>query len=108
MIYVPFICDSVYSSSIISSKIRVTPIKELTIPKLVLEAFLLLAKVNQSYAKVQYFDILNNDVACFTDSKVILSWLSKPRRTEKFVANRVARTVVKFISSDLWKHAPDF
>ncbi|CAG7670918.1 unnamed protein product [Allacma fusca] len=87
---------------LISSKTRVAPVKELTIPKLELQAAKLLVDLVSRIAnnlKIPLQNIVN-----FSDSTVVLCWLSKPPDEWKtFVSNRV-RTILDVFPFCQWTY----
>lgn len=100
VIYARWLEGGVYKSNIVCSKTKVAPLKGLTIPKLELEAAVLLAKM---VARVCKQNQLSTDaVICFTDAKVVLSWLNKPpEKWNPFVSNRV-RKIIDLIPNTKW------
>lgn len=90
--------------NILTSKIKVAPVKPTTIPRLELCATVLLAKlVNRVREKcsLEYVPMY-----LYTDSTVALYWLSKnPSELKTFVAHRVIE-VKKNISNGNWSYVP--
>lgn len=90
--------------SLLASKTRVAPLKELTVPRLELSGAVLLAEL---LAHVR--DTLQlQDVPCFcwTDSTIALSWVQTcPSKLKKFVANRVWDIQEKIPCLE-WRHVP--
>ena len=86
--------------TLLCSKTRVAPIKQLTIPKLELEAALLLAKLMNRLQTL--FKKNFRRVICFSDAQVVLSWLNRPPENwTPFVSNRV-RKITDFIPACNW------
>lgn len=77
------------SVHLICSKSRVAPVKQITLPRLELCAAMLLARlINKTLPALR---LHVSKVFCWTDSTVVLSWLSAtPTRWKTFVANRVS------------------
>ena len=90
----------------VTSKTRVSPLKEHSIPRLELLAALLLARLMKSVSVALRDDIELKDPVCYTDSLVVLYWIRGVGRSWKpFVENRVReiRSLVPFVC---WKHCP--
>ncbi|XP_049868256.1 uncharacterized protein LOC126368368 isoform X1 [Pectinophora gossypiella] len=77
--------------SLLCSKSRINPIapKQLTIPRLELNAALLLAKLaSKVYNTISQKQIVN-EVHLYTDSQVVLAWLkTDPIKLKSYIANR--------------------
>lgn len=90
-------------SNIVCSKTRVAPLKVLTIPRLELNAALLLAQlVDSMQPLIRQLGI--KDVTLLSDSTVVLGWLStSPHRLHTFVANRVV-SILELSERSQWHH----
>lgn len=89
---------------LIASKSRVSPIKQVTIPRLELCSAVLLTKLMRKVRTALKMDI--TEVFYWTDSTIVLSWMNKESiELKTFVANRV---VIIQEHSDLnqWHHVP--
>ncbi|XP_043469792.1 uncharacterized protein LOC122503353 [Leptopilina heterotoma] len=87
---------------LISSKSKVAPLKEQTIPRLELLAALLLARLITFIKNIRAYKDL--PVQCWTDSKVVLAWLNDhPSKWKLYVANRVAE-IQTLLPKIKWKH----
>ena len=74
--------------TLLCSKSRVTPIKRMSIPRLELCAAHLLVRVFRSLFEA--LKISSDRAVAWTDSSIVLAWLSKPAsRWKTFVGNRV-------------------
>ena len=89
-------------TSLVSSKTKVSPIKRQTIPWLELCGALLLAKLLNHITRI--LEILMIDLYAWTDSTIVLSWLTgSPCRFKTFVGNRVSQ-IVDLLPPDRWRH----
>ena len=88
--------------SLVMAKTRVAPIKRLTIPRLELCGANLLANLLHHLQGV--LAIPSDRVYAWTDSMIVLGWLSgSPRRFKTFVGNRVSNTM-ELLPPDRWQH----
>ena len=96
--------DNTYTVKFIAAKSRVSPLKQLTIPRLELQAAVLasrLAKSIQQKSRIQF-----KDVKFFTDSTITLGWIQSPSRSFKpFVSSRVGE-IQSDTDPNQWKHIP--
>ncbi len=89
---------------LVMAKTRVAPIRRLTIPRLELCGANLLANLLHHVKRV--LDVPSDHVYAWTDSTVVLGWLSgNPRRFKTFVGNRVSNTK-ELVPPDRWRHVP--
>ncbi|GFV76413.1 integrase catalytic domain-containing protein [Trichonephila clavipes] len=88
------------------SKTKVAPVKQVSIPRLELElcGAHLLSKLFKSVLRtLKYYTF---DVFAWTDSKIVLSWLSgHPRKWKTFVANRTSE-IMEVLPTKHWRHMP--
>ena len=88
--------------SLVTAKTKVEPVKRLTIPRLELCGAHLLVQLLNHVKEV--FHLSFRDIYAWTDSTIVLHWLSgSPRRFKTCVGNRVA-SIVEHIPPDRWNH----
>ena len=90
--------------SFVMSKIRLAPIKTLTIPRLELQAAVVAARLKTKI--LEEIDLKVNETYFWSDSKIVLHYLGNAqRRFSVYVSHRVAEITSK---SDIneWHHIP--
>ena len=91
-------------TSLVISKTKVSPIKRLSIPRLELCGAQVLTKLLCHVKGI--FQLPMNCVFAWTDSTIVLNWLTgNPRWFKTYVGNRIS-FIVDQISPDRWKHVP--
>ena len=88
--------------SLIMAKTRVSPLKRLTIPRLELCGAYLLSQLLDHVKSIYQIPIA--DVYAWTDSTIVLNWLSEcSRKFKTFVGNRVSN-IIDVIPPSRWSH----
>ena len=105
-IYLRYECDGHTYCRLVTSKTRVAPIAQQSIPRLELLACLvtsrLMNRVEQALANVLKF----KDMYCWTDSSIALAWINATTKEFRpFVENRVIE-IRKLTPPELWRHCP--
>lgn len=87
---------------LVTSKTKVAPVRQVSIPRLELCGAVLLAKLMVEVGEV--LNIPKTDWHAWTDSEVVLAWLnSHPSRWKTFVANRVS-DILNILDTHYWSH----
>ena len=97
--------SGIISTSLVSSKARVVPLKKIhTIPRLELLGNLILARLINVIWCALNEERRIDDLFCWTDSKVSLSWIKATRQEFKvFVENRV-NEIRRLVEPTKWYH----
>nr|XP_044249579.1 uncharacterized protein LOC123002908 [Drosophila takahashii] len=89
-----------YAVNLIMAKTRVAPIKSVSIPRLELHAAHLLSKLMVK----QSLTVPISRINCWSDSEIVLHWLSSPPRTwNTYVCNRTAE-ILETCPRSCWQH----
>ncbi|XP_063534991.1 uncharacterized protein LOC134744973 [Cydia strobilella] len=88
--------------SLITAKTRVSPIKQLSLPRLELSGAVLLAKLIIEVSGV--LNIPKSNIHAWTDSEIVLAWLSShPSRWKTFIGNRCLE-ILTVTDRNQWSH----
>ncbi|XP_063384763.1 uncharacterized protein LOC134670879 [Cydia fagiglandana] len=88
--------------SLITAKTRVSPIKQLSLPRLELSGAVLLAKLLIEVSGV--LNIPKSNIHAWTDSEIVLAWLSShPSRWKTFIGNRCSE-ILTVTDRNQWSH----
>lgn len=92
------------STCLVRSKTKIAPLKRLTIPRLELNAALLLARLLS--ITLPAIELGNSLVYCWSDSSVALTWINHhPRRWKDYVQNRVT-VINEVLPNSSWRFVP--
>ena len=90
--------------SFVMAKCRVAPLRQMTIPRLELQAAVMAVRLAALLR--QEHDVTIDSVHYWSDSRTVLQWIrSESRRFHTFVANRVAE-IQDSSAVDSWRHVP--
>lgn len=87
----------------ISAKSRISPLKEITIPRLELLGCVLGARLAKYV--VEALSLSNIPIYFWTDATVALSWIQREENWGIFVSNRV-KEIRKLTDKECWRHIP--
>ncbi|CAG7731253.1 unnamed protein product, partial [Allacma fusca] len=93
-----------FQISLVAGKTKVAPLQQKSLPRLELNAAVLLAHLMKSIA--DSFILKPEKLWAFTDSTVVLAWLKEhPKHWDTYVANRVS-AIQEIIPYENWFHVP--
>lgn len=99
---VAYLCQDSCTSFIIA-KTRVTPLKQLTLPKLELMAATSAAQIYTVIKSTIEHKI--NSVYMWSDSQIVLHWLNSEKKLKQLVSNRVIE-ITKVYPAQWWSYCP--
>lgn len=88
------------------AKTRVSPIQELTIPRLELLSALLLARLIGTVSANLRSILPSFDLKCYTDSLVVLYWIKGTDKDWKPFVNNGVVEIRNHVSPEKWNHCP--
>ena len=95
--------NGVYHVSLVSAQSRVAPMKSSTVPKLELNAALLLAKPVYTVKNEISYIIPIKSVMLYTDSTITLSWIKSNKKLQPYVEHRVMQ-IRNLFDNTQWHH----
>ncbi|XP_075162853.1 uncharacterized protein LOC142235486 [Haematobia irritans] len=103
-LYVVVNSDCASNSNLVVAKSKVAPLRTICLPRLELNGAELLARLTNYVLSV--FDFKVTQTFLWTDSSIVLGWLSKPPWSwETFVANRTSK-IHSLVPNAQWRHVP--
>ncbi|XP_075163135.1 uncharacterized protein LOC142235763 [Haematobia irritans] len=101
-LYIRIVEGESVSVHLVSCKTKVAPLKTISIPRLELCGATLLSEMIDHL--IPQLRVPKYSISCWTDSTIVLSWLSKPPNFwSTFVANRVSK-ITQIICPANWYH----
>ena len=105
-VFVRVVCDHGVSVKLWTSKCRLAPVKELSIPRLELMACLLLSRLVASVRVAVESEVKIVKLFCWTDSQIALWWIRQVNKEWKvWVQNRV-EIIRDNVDCNNWFHVP--
>ena len=103
-IYLRSVVDNALTVRLVCSKVRVAPIKRVTLPRLKLLAALVATRLLRYFC--QATDYIVSKPIFWSDSAITLAWiLGDPNRWKTFVCNHVTERV-EYTAPSQWRHCP--
>ena len=105
-VYLKTTTDKCSTVSLVMSKVKIAPLKRITLPRLELLAALLGARLVRFISSALELDLESCSFSCWTDSEITLKWIqSDAHKWKQFVRNRVQEIQMLTNPAD-WKHCP--
>ena len=95
--------DEIFQTSFLLGKCKIAPIKQISVPKLELEAAVLSTRLRTLIETEMTLKF--EKIYLWTDSCVVLDWISSTKKQNVFVSNRLEE-IKKTTKTDEWNHVP--
>jgi hypothetical protein len=96
--------DGTFGVTFIAAKSRVAPLKQLTIPRLELQAAVLATRLGKTIAEESRFQF--EKVVYFLDSMIVLAWIRSQARSFKILMSTRIGEIQSNSDPLQWKHIP--
>jgi hypothetical protein len=96
--------DGTFGVTFIAAKSRVAPLKQLTIPRLELQAAVLATRLGKTIAEESRFQF--EKVVYFLDSMIVLAWIRSQARSFKILMSTRIGEIQRNSDPLQWKHIP--
>lgn len=95
--------DGQAHANLVASKMRVAPLKQLSIPRLELMSARILAQLMNTVCNALQSQVKVDGVRFWMDSKTALSWIQNKRKWKQFVQHR-ADKILRLTNKEKWAH----
>lgn len=103
VVYLRIEIDGIAHTNLVQAKARVAPLKELTIPRLELQAAVIGSQMCRTIA--QELNIEIEKLFFYTDSTIVLSWINTQEKLGPYVGSRITKILDNSNSQD-WRWIP--
>lgn len=105
VVYLVYVTKEGIYAKLLTSKSRVAPLKELTIPRLELMSARILAQLMDTVKKALESQLKFSRVRYWSDSRTALCWIQNRGEWKQFVRHRV-NEILKLTNKEHWGHCP--